>query len=472
MTTRVSPRGYSTTVWALTVVLATATVATQTRIKAPKNSYSVAEDVKLGQEAAAEVRKELPLLRDERLDQYIEGIGARLAAAIPSEFQHPEFRYTFDIVNQSEINAFALPGGPMFLNRGMMEKAGKEAEMAGVMGHELAHVALRHGTAQATKSSGWQLGSAVGQILGAVVGGGWGSLIGATSQIVPGVVVMKYSREFESQADILGAQMLARAGYDPREMANMFKTIQAEGGGGGPEWFSSHPDPGNRYNAIVKEASSLRVEGRGDTGQFEAMQARLDDMGPSYTAEQIAKGQAGTTNTGNTRAPAGGRAVVNVEPPSNQLRTQQPAKFLRVGVPSNWNQVSDRSGATYAPEGAVFDGPGGQTAFTHGVQFGVTQGSGNLQRDTDALIQSFAKSNPQLQVQRNAARDRLDGRQALTVQLRNVSDVTGQQEVIALTTAMLPDNNLFFMIGVAPQSEASVYSNAFQRVKQSVRLTR
>jgi hypothetical protein len=265
--------------------------------------------------------------------------------------------------------------------------------------------------------------------------------------------------------------MLARAGYDPREMANMFKTIEAEGGGGAPlEFLSSHPNPGNRYNAITKEAASLRVEGRGETGQFAQIKARLGDLGPSYTAEQIAKGQARPGNTGTT--PTAGRAVVKVNAPSAQLRTYQPADFFRVNVPSNWNQVADRSGATYAPEGAMFDGPNGQTAFTHGVQFGVAPASGNLQRDTEALIQSFAKSNPQLRVQRNAARDRLDGRQALTVQLRNVSDVTGQPEYIALTTAMLPNNNLFFMIGVAPQTEANVYTSAFQRVKGSVRFSR
>jgi hypothetical protein len=288
--------------------------------------------------------------------------------------------------------------------------------------------------------------------------------------VVPGVYVLKYSREFESQADILGAQILARAGYEPREMANMFKTIQEEGGAQGPEWLSSHPDPGNRYNAITKEAESLRVQGRGDTGQFSSMQARIKGMGPSYTAEDIAKkraptgaGDAGTSRTGT-------HPTVNVDPPSAQLKTYTPAEFLRVGVPANWSPVSDRNGATYAPQGAFFQGQSGATAFTHGVQFGVTQGTGNLQRDTQSLLQAFARNNPDLKQRGSAVRDTVDGRQALTTTLTNVSDVTGAPEQIALTTTLLPNNNLMFIIGVSPQTEASTYSGAFQRIRQSVKI--
>ena len=176
--------------------------------------------------------------------------------------------YTFDVVNQKEINAFALPGGPMFLNRGMIEAAKTEGEVAGVMAHEMSHVALRHGTAQASSGQGAQIGGILGQIAGAIIGGTAGSIISTGSQIAAGAYITKYSRAYESQADILGAQMLARAGYDPREMANMFKTLADEGGSRGPEWLSSHPDPGNRYNAIVKE---VRVAARAGQRQHRAV---------------------------------------------------------------------------------------------------------------------------------------------------------------------------------------------------------
>src|SRR5262245_32398492 len=262
--------------WTLAVSIACSILLTgQTRIVAPENRYPVSEDVKVGKEAAAEATKELPLLNDSTLDNYVAGIGNKLTAALPPEFRHPEFMYTYRIVNQKEINAFALPGGPMFLNRGMIEAAKTEGEMAGVMAHELSHVALRHGTAQATKGQKFQIGSILGQVAGAVIGGTAGSVISQGTQFGLGAAFLKYSREYESQADILGAQMLARAGYNPREMANMFKTIEAEGGSRGPEWLSSHPNPGNRYDAINREAGSLRVQGNAGTGQFQDIQARL-----------------------------------------------------------------------------------------------------------------------------------------------------------------------------------------------------
>jgi predicted Zn-dependent protease len=168
------------------VTLALATASAQTKITAPKNKYKVQDDIKVGQEAAAEAKKELPMLNDDRVDQYVEGVGARLVMAIPPEFQHPEFKFTFDVVNEKDINAFALPGGPMFLNRGMMEASKSEAEMAGVMAHEISHVALRHGTAQASKSTLPSILGAVGQIGGAILGGTGGDLLGLGSQIGAG----------------------------------------------------------------------------------------------------------------------------------------------------------------------------------------------------------------------------------------------------------------------------------------------
>src|SRR5688500_13224541 len=279
MTGRMSTHRYGRLISALavTVALGASSVA-QTKVVAPPNKYSVQDDVKLGQEASAEVRKQLPMLNDTRVDDYVEEVGQRLVRAIPAEFQHREFRYTFDVVNQKEINAFALPGGPMFLNRGMIEAAKTEGEVAGVMAHEISHVALRHGTAQATSGQKWQIGAVAGQILGAIVGGGLGEVLSTGTQIGAGLKIMSYGREYERQADLLGAQMLARAGYDPREMANMFRTIEQEGGRGGPESMSSHPNPGNRYNAIVAEAKTLRVQGNANTGQFQSIQARLGDM--------------------------------------------------------------------------------------------------------------------------------------------------------------------------------------------------
>ena len=222
------------------------------------------------------------MLNDRAAENLVERIGARLVAAVPSRFRQPAFHYTFDVVNQREINAFALPGGPMFLNRGMLQAARTDDEVAGVMAHELSHVILRHGTLQAAKAQKFQLGAVAGQVLGSIVGGRTGQVIAQGSQVGLGTYFLKYGREYEREADLLGAQIMARAGYDPRQMANMFRTIQRQGGNNGPEWLSDHPDPGNRYTAINREAASLRVNGSADTGPaFDAVHTRLAHLPPA-----------------------------------------------------------------------------------------------------------------------------------------------------------------------------------------------
>jgi hypothetical protein len=354
----------------------------------------------------------------------------------------------------------------MFLNRGMIEAAKSEGEMAGVMAHEISHVALRHGTAQATSGQKWAIGSAVGQIAGAILGGGLGQVLSTGSQIGAGLRLMKYSRDYERQADIMGAQILARAGYDPREMANMFKTIEKQSGSGGPDWFSSHPNPGDRYNAIVNEAKSLRLEGNNNTGDFQTVQARLKGMSPALTAEQIARGQ---RPAGNRPTGTAGRTV-RVDPPASSYRTYQPGNFLRVSVPENWDEVENNNGGvTYAPDGAFFD-DNNHTAFTHGIQIGVARGSGNLRRDTEQLVRGFASSNPELRQESGYQKDNVGGRNGLTTVLTNKSEVTGDAERIALSTTQLRDGSLLYVVGVAPSREAQTYDTTFRRVRQSMQI--
>jgi beta-barrel assembly-enhancing protease len=272
------------------VLLVASIVSAQTRIEPRRNSFTPAQDVQLGRQAATEVRQQLPMLNDRTTDALVERIGSRLVAAVPSRFRQPAFRYSFDVVNLREINAFALPGGPMFLHRGMLQAARTDDEVAGVMAHELSHVILRHGTLQAAKAQKFQIGALAGQILGSIVGGTKGAIIAQGSQFGLGTYFLKYSREYEREADLLGAQIMARAGYAPRQMANMFRTIQQQGGGGGPEWLSDHPDPGNRYAAINREAASLTVNGAANTGPaFDSVRARLTQMPPAPSAARIAR---------------------------------------------------------------------------------------------------------------------------------------------------------------------------------------
>src|SRR5215471_16864371 len=191
---------------ALVVALCVSTVpsAAETEIKLPKNKYTPKQDVELGKEAAAEVRKQYPIIQDERIKAYLSSLGDRLVAAAPKQFIEPVYEFSFTPVNVKEINAFALPGGPMFVNRGMFDAAASEGEVVGVMAHELSHVLLRHGTANMTKAQNpWlQIGQIAGVVGGAVVGGELGSLISQGSQFGLGTILLRYSRDFEKQADL------------------------------------------------------------------------------------------------------------------------------------------------------------------------------------------------------------------------------------------------------------------------------
>jgi Zn-dependent protease with chaperone function len=449
-------------------VTMTVSAAAQTRIELHPNSYSPEQDVELGRRAAAEVRRQLPMLNDALTHDFVARIGEQLVASIPANHRQPAFRYSFDVVNVREVNAFALPGGPIFLHRGMLEAARSDGEVAGVMAHELSHVILRHGTVQASRGQKFQLGALAGQVLGSIIGGRTGNVIAQGSQIGLGTYFLKYSREYERESDLLGAQIMARAGYDPREMANMFQTIARRGGGGGPEWLSDHPNPGNRYDAINREAAMLRVAGSsGSNTEIAAVQARLARLAPATRqAARTRQGQRPYPDTVDTSV-----RPLRVEPPSGRWRTYQPWDFLSLSVPANWRQIDAGGAVTYAPEGGYFRTQSGQSTFTHGIEVGLIRGDGgSLQQRTEELLQGFARANPRLRRQSGYFRTNIDGRQGLTTTLSNVSDVTGDSEAVTVSTARLPDGNVLFLIGVAPQDATRMYFNTFSRVRQSLQI--
>jgi len=414
-------------------------------------------------------------MRDEQINGYLNAIGRRLVSAIPAEFQHPEFRYTFTGVNMREINAFALPGGPMYINRGMIEKARNEGEVAGVMAHELSHVALRHGTAQQTKATPFAIGQIAGQIAGAIIGGRTGQVIAQGSQFGLGTYFLKYGREYEKQADLLGARIMAASGYDPRDMANVFKTIQKESGPGAPQWMSSHPDPGNRFEYINQEARALRVEGgTRDTREFQNAQAYLRSMPPAVSAEEVARNKNAGRDTGATGTSGRDSRPVtgNVARPDTRYTTYNEGDVFRISVPSNWREMGSNNTVTFAPDGA-YGTVGGQSVFTHGVEVGLSRNENHdLSTATSELIASLQQSNPRLTRPSNFDRGTLGGRPALRTLLSNVSDATGGQEVIELYTTQMSDGSLFYLIGVAPREEYNAYGSVFRKVAGSLKFTR
>jgi beta-barrel assembly-enhancing protease len=452
------------------LLLASHTFA-QTKITPPRNKYTPEQDVQVGREAAAEARKQYPVIQDGALAGYLDRLGKRLVAAAPPELNNPLFEYSFTPVNLKDINAFALPGGPMFVNRGMFEAAKGEGEVVGVMAHELSHVLLRHGTANATKAQGFQFGQLAGAIAGAVVGGGWGQVISEGSQFGLGTWLLKYSREYEKQADLLGAQIMARAGYDPRDLGRMFETIRRESGGGGPQWLSSHPDPGNRSAYIAAEASQLQIAQRqGGPEEFQQARTRFAALPEAKSMAELARAGTSGETTGGASRTSVGRIGDPVPPPAADFRGVQGGRLFDASVPSNWQAVSTNNAVKFVPPNAYGAVEGGQTIFTHGVELGVaTASSRDLREATATLIRAFAQTNPDLRQNGEARSIRLAQRAALGVPLVNRS-YRGQTERIGIYTTFLADGNLFYLATIVPDDEAPQYAAAFERIAQSVRL--
>ena len=447
-------------------------VFSQTKIALHSNKYKPADDVKVGRQAAAEVEQQMPILNDNQATNYVSRVGQRLVSSIPSEFQHPEFNYYFKIVNARDINAFALPGGPMYINRGMIEAARNEGEMAGVMAHELSHVALRHGTAQASKAQKYGLLAGILGIGGQILGGPAGAAAQIAGQGV-GVYFLKFSREYETEADILGAQIMARAGYNPQDLANMFKTIEQQSGGSGGGFLSDHPSPKDRYARINQEAQYLHVDNPvGNSREFASIQERLRGMGRAPSMQEIA--QSGNRypsgeSTGNyPNNPPRGR----VEYPSTRYQNYATlGGILRVSVPSNWQQLQGNNSVWFSPEGA-YGQYQNQVIFTHGVDFGVAQTqSRGLQQATNEFLNSLGVGSGNMRQQSGLQRTTVAGRTGLTTTLSNVNEATGQAEVVTVVTAQLRNGQVFYMVAVAPENESANYQAAFRNILRSIQIS-
>ena len=294
-------------------------LADHKQLKPGFNLFSKEQDIQLGQEAAAQAERQLPILRDRAITDYVQGIGRRLASQ-PLAGGYP---YTFKVVNENSINAFALPGGPTYVHTGLLRAADNEGQVAGVMAHEIAHVALRHGTNQASKANLIQLPA---MLAGAVLGGS-GSMVGQLAQLGIGLgansVLLKFSRSAESQADLLGAQLMARAGYNPIEMARFFEKLEAQGGRGGPEFFASHPNPGNRRKAIEEEIRTLQQRNYTD-GESEDFRRIKAQLGSLPAPDRLARAE-GAQDTRGGQVPRDGQAPPWASGPSVRAAARIPS---------------------------------------------------------------------------------------------------------------------------------------------------
>jgi predicted Zn-dependent protease len=247
------------------------------------NLFSQSEDIQVGQNASTEVDKQLPLIRDPQVVRYVNDLGKRLATVAPNKPGEVKYPWTFNVVNSSDINAFALPGGFIYVNRGAIEAAQEEAQIAGVIAHEEGHVVMRHGTHMASEM---MLAQAPLSILAGLLGqsSSLGSQL-AQLGISFGVnsILLRNSRSAESQADEVGTYILYHAGYDPYGMAQFFQIIQQKYPRRTIQFFSDHPDPGNRIRNVDEEIPKLgpKKNWKTDSPEFEAVKQKLQNMPPA-----------------------------------------------------------------------------------------------------------------------------------------------------------------------------------------------
>ncbi len=435
------------------IALSLTVLAERTPLK-PKAGGNPADDISLGQGVAKDAEKELTLLNNRDATNYISVLGQKLVSKAPNPYKFP---FTFKIVDDKEINAFALPGGPVFVNRGAIEAADNEAQIAGVMGHEMGHVLLRHGAAQQKK--GGFLGALAG-IVGAVAGDSTvGQIIGVGAAFGANAYLLKYSRGAESEADLMGTQILYDSGYDPKAMAEFFdKLAQQHKGSKAEEWFSNHPIPENRVamvNAEIERIGPPLTNPKVDTPEFERIKKLLLSL-PAPKAKAAANG---TTAQPAATLPAPAA-------PSTQT-TDLRIGSIQLQHPSNWKPMVNGSNITLAPDGGLSEK--GDLAYGVIIDVFMPQNAGNLNQATDQLLAGLQKGNPAMKVVRSRVQTRVDSWPAQLTELSNDSPAGGK-ETDRVITLLRSNSELQYFILVAPSKDMPQYERAFQNILNSVRL--
>lgn len=424
------------------------------------NLFSPQQEVEVGLQTSKEAEKQMPMLNNSRVDDYLNRLGKRLAGNASGE----KYPYQFRCVNDANINAFALPGGYIFVNRGTIESADNEAELAGVIGHEIGHVALRHGTNQATKQYIAQGGASV--ILGSLLGKK-SSVTSILSQLGTGFVLnsvfLKYSRDDERQADLFGTQLLYDTNYDPLYLTTFFQKLGNKSRGSA--FFSSHPNPEDRIKNINLEIGRLGprpVNIANDSSEFQSIRKYVKGLPPAPKAatssDQSRSSDAGSTSdVRQSRRPAR---------PSTRFQRYD-AGNLMVGYPDNWKAFGEQNAFTIAPEEGIVQ-TGSAEALAYGAMMNVYKADNrqNLKSATDQLVRELQSSNSEMRLSKDQGQIRLGGQNALSRLYYNES-VLGGREVNWIVTALRPQGLVYFIF-VSPEQEFGTYQASFQQMLNSV----
>lgn len=452
------------------------------------------QQTQLGLQAAGQVYTQMPVLPDSSPEtKYIQALGKRLFTTIPPDRSWP---FQFHVIAQKEVNAFALPGGPMFVNIGTIAAVDNEAELAGVMAHEMAHVYMQHSAKQQEKES---LLEGLAGLAGAIAGnmqGAAGSLARAGIQIGAGTLMLKYSRGDEAQADAVGAIIMWKAGFNPVSLADFFEKLAAKGGSSMPQFLSDHPNPGNRKTAIQNEIRDWPARKySGDSAKFAGVRKHASGV-RMYDATEIAAGaksgqwaaenrkngavfpDAPATATSRPTAPAPAETVSVPPVPFSAVEPSTNVQFTDLGIlkmdrPENWEVMAgDQSSATIAPRAGV-----SASAVAYGVVIRrVQKPSSNVSSDqlTAAIVQSLKSGDSQMKQVGEIEPVTVSGISAGSVELETISPMAGpsgrpQRERDWLVVVPRGQTDAVFLVFVSPLVDFDTLRPAFQKMLLSVR---
>jgi hypothetical protein len=435
----------------------------EVKVKPCRNNYTPEQQIQMGQKAAQQVYKQMPVLPDSNaVTKYVQRLGKKLTAYAPG-YQWP---YNFHVANVAEINAFALPGGTVFVNLGTIQAADTEAQLAGVMAHEISHVVLQHSVCNASKEQKVGILAGIGQIAaGVLVGGAAGQLAAQGIGMTAGLGFLKMSRGAEREADLLGVKILYDAGYDPRAMAQFFETLQAKYGEGDAQFLSDHPNPGNRTEYVEKETDSLppRTNYVKTTPEFAAIKKLVATMHP-YTSKQVSSGVWKNQNPNQTY-----QVKADLDT-SGSWRTVLSDGFS-MAAPANWQAYKGQDGgSTLAPTGGIVQQADGTPAVVYGVVAGVYRPQRQhmaLNLALAALVADVQHDNPGLAAgpQTDVTGNGVSGR---GVECRNPDANNGAGERDWVVAFPQPDGNVRYLVFVAPMKDFDAFRPAFERMAQSV----
>jgi Zn-dependent protease with chaperone function len=436
--------------------------------RACKNAFTEQQEITEGQKAAQAVYRQMPVLPDsDPVSRYVQQLGARLVEYAPG-YKWP---YNFHVVNVEDINAFALPGGSVFVNVGTIQAAETEAQLAGVMAHEISHVAQRHSTCNITKQQTPSLLAGLGQIAaGIVLPGAAGAVIQQGIGMTAGLSFLKMSRESEKQADLMGTDILYDAGYDPRALPQFFEVIQGKYGEGGSQFLSDHPNPGNRVGYVNDEIDTLppRAHSVKTSPEFARIKQIVSGMHP-YTAKQVAAGvwkQRGGNATGPAAAPMG-RLTESQWAPQGNWQTLQGDGFT-ISYPGNWKGMVTGASALIAPP----DGVSAEDQVGYGMLAGRFQPPklGDLPMETDQLVAQLQQQNPQLKAESasDVVVNQVPGR---SLEATNSGAAGGGAERDWLVALPETTGTLRYVIFVAPDADFNALRPTFERMLRTLKLT-